>query len=207
MIVYRFTNLINGKVYIGQTVKPLKVRRHLHDWSIRKGRKQAIHFAIAKYGWENFRIETLYAAKSIAELNAMETFFIILHQSHLPENGYNRNRGGYKRKNVGQIPWNKGKSGSQVAWNKGMKMSEEYREKCRRRYSPEMLERLIVASKTKPRSPRPNQSVKFLGTGNPFFGKKHSASAKRKMRAAKVGLPIVRDTLGRISSKSSIEPV
>ena len=33
MIIYKITNLINGKVYIGQTIRPMEERfeRHLRD--------------------------------------------------------------------------------------------------------------------------------------------------------------------------------
>lgn len=130
------------------------------------------------------RIEILYAAKTVAELNAMETFFILLHQSHLPENGYNRNLGGYVRKNAGQIPWNKGKRGAQRAWNKGVKMSEEFRAQCRISNAQSIL-KAAKASIGKPRRKRPSQTIKFSGAGNPFYGRKHSPETLAKMRKSK----------------------
>lgn len=191
MLIYRFTNLVNGKVYIGQTVKALKQRLQLHDWSIRnRDGGQAIHAAIRKYGWDSFRIEILHCAKTIDELNAMETFFIILHQSHHPQNGYNRSLGGYKRKNAGQIPWNKGKRGAQVAWNKGKQMSAEFREGCRHHNSANAETAAHARKFIGPHSPERNAKVSklFIGTGNPFFGKKHSPTTRAKMRAAKAKL-------------------
>ena len=41
-----------------------------------------------------FNVEVLYRAKTVDELSKMETFFIVLHQSHESENGYNMTRGG-----------------------------------------------------------------------------------------------------------------
>lgn len=188
MLIYRFTNLINGKVYIGQTVKPLEKRLQLHRWSVRKDSQQAIHCAIRKYGWESWRIEILYAAKTINELNAMETFFIVLHQSHRPENGYNRNLGGYKRKNTGQTPWNKGLKGAQIPWNKSLKMSAEFREKCRIRNSANSLTaahaRTFIGPHTEERKQK--MSVKMSGSNNPFAGRKHSPETRIKMREAKL---------------------
>ncbi len=209
MIIYRYRNLINGKVYIGQTVKTVKRREELHRTSVKRGSTQAFHCAVRKYGWANFLVDILHFAKSIEELNAMETFFIILHQSHKPENGYNRNLGGYKRKNMGQVPWNKGLKGSQVAWNKGKKMSEEYREKCRRRSTPESAANARMG--IKPHTPERNKrmSLRFLGEGNPFFGRKHSPESRLKMGIARKlvydnNSPTVEPVCERYESASTI---
>lgn len=53
MIIYKATNKINGKVYIGQSHKSLeeRMRRHKND-SIRQD--SYFYRAIRKYGWENF---------------------------------------------------------------------------------------------------------------------------------------------------------
>jgi hypothetical protein len=40
------------------------------------------------------RSEVIYRAKTADELSKMETFFIVLHQSHKVENGYNMTLGG-----------------------------------------------------------------------------------------------------------------
>jgi group I intron endonuclease len=187
VLIYRFTNTVNGKVYIGQTVKSLAARKSLHDWAVRNRKGQAIHAAIRKYGWDAFKVEILYRAKTIDELNAMETFFIILHQSHKPENGYNRSLGGYKRKNVGQTPWNKGKQGVQQAWNKGKDMGEAFREKCRQRDNANAETAAYARTFIGPHTPERNAKVSklFTGAGNPFFGKKHSEETRKKMREAK----------------------
>lgn len=186
MYVYRLTNRENDKVYIGQTVKSVAQRLCLHRWSVENHSTQAIHAAIRKYGWNVFAIDTLYTAKSIPELNAMETFFILLHQSQRPQNGYNRTLGGYKRKNVGQVPWNKGKRGSQVAWNKGLKMSEEYREKCRVRDNSVNLAKALATNVGRPKSAKWHAVMASrTGASNHFFGKKHSVETRSKMSVAK----------------------
>jgi len=94
VIVYKITNTTNGKVYIGQTTKPeIEVRWKQHVWFSQarnqRAYKSALQNAIRKYGAHSFIIEPLYHAKTRKELNAMETFFITLHQSHKSENGYN----------------------------------------------------------------------------------------------------------------------
>lgn len=186
MYVYRLTNRENGKVYIGQTVKSVAQRLCLHRWSVENRSTQAIHAAIRKYGWDVFAIDTLYTAKSIPELNAMETFFILLHQSQRPQNGYNRTLGGYKRKNVGQVPWNKGKRGSQVAWNKGLKMSEEYREKCRLRDNSINIRKASDANFGHVKSDKWYEVMRSrTGVKNAFFGRKHTPETLAKMSVAR----------------------
>jgi hypothetical protein len=184
MFVYRIT-FANGKIYIGQTVKTPEKRLQLHRWAVQHDSQQAVHCAIRKYGWSSLRVETLYTAKTIEELNTMETFFILLHQSHKPENGYNRNLGGYKRKNIGQIPWNKGLKGAQVAWNKSLKMSAEFREKCRVR-NPLTAAHARTFIKPYTEARKQKMSAKMSGSNNPFAGKKHSSETREKMRQAKL---------------------
>lgn len=55
-IIYKITNLVNNKVYIGQTERTLKERWGQHKYS--KGCKY-LHNAILKYGAESFKIEEI----------------------------------------------------------------------------------------------------------------------------------------------------
>jgi len=94
MIVYRVTNQRNGKVYIGKTAKTIHIRWDEHQSQALHGGSYYFHRAIRKYGPDAFKVEILYTAKTVGELNAMETFFIVLHQSFESENGYNQTMGG-----------------------------------------------------------------------------------------------------------------
>lgn len=95
MIIYRITNNINGKVYIGQTRRSLHERWKDHiSSSLRKsGSKSAIHSAIAKYGESVFTIEQLATASSQEELNSLEKQYIDSESSVSPS-GYNLTTGG-----------------------------------------------------------------------------------------------------------------
>ena len=55
-IIYKITNIINNKVYIGQTVNTIKQRwnKHCHSNGCR-----SLYNAILKYGKENFNIEII----------------------------------------------------------------------------------------------------------------------------------------------------
>ena len=54
MIIYKITNIINGKSYIGQTAYSLNERwlSHLSDM-VKKKDNNYFHNAIRKYGWDN----------------------------------------------------------------------------------------------------------------------------------------------------------
>lgn len=89
MIIYKITNKINGKIYIGQTVRSLTERISEH---LRK-RQSLVSKAIFKYGIENFTIEQIDHAHSINELNAKEQYWIDFYDCITP-NGYNQCEGG-----------------------------------------------------------------------------------------------------------------
>ena len=93
MVVYRITNTVNRKVYIGQTIQPLKDRwkRHLSD--ARHGSEYAIHKAIRKYGKEKFEIDVIDTATDRDELDLKEIYWINVYNSISP-NGYNLCEGG-----------------------------------------------------------------------------------------------------------------
>lgn len=90
MIIYKITNNINNKCYIGQTTKPLKTRWREHQLA---KKQQAIHHAIQKYGVENFKIEEIATARNQEELNMFEFELINKHNTMAP-NGYNLRAGG-----------------------------------------------------------------------------------------------------------------
>lgn len=87
MIVYKVTNKINGKVYIGQTTRSLDKRWAQHVRCAKKGVKTKICYAIRKYGAENFELEVLCTAYSKSELNDLEIYYI--HKYDSIRTGYN----------------------------------------------------------------------------------------------------------------------
>ena len=91
--IYKYTNKINGKVYIGQTKNTVK-RRASGGGS---GYQGCIHFynAIKKYGWNNFECEILQDnISSQEEANELEIYYIEKYQSANDKYGYNITFGG-----------------------------------------------------------------------------------------------------------------
>jgi group I intron endonuclease len=93
MVIYKITNMINKKVYIGQTTTSIENRwkHHLKDCKREKNNK--FYNAIKKYGSENFKIEVI--ENEIEEqrlLNERERYWIGFYDSY--KNGYNSTLGG-----------------------------------------------------------------------------------------------------------------
>ena len=92
-VIYKITNQVNNKVYIGQTIQNLKDRWYRHcGYSGSKGEQNMIiKKAIHKYGKENFNIKILEICDSV-ELNEKEKYWISKYNSY--KNGYNATKGG-----------------------------------------------------------------------------------------------------------------
>ena len=85
MIIYKTTNLITGKIYIGQDSK--NNPKYL-------GSGKYLNLSIKKYGRENFTKEFLCECSSREELNEKERYWIKELNSKYP-NGYNITEGGF----------------------------------------------------------------------------------------------------------------
>ena len=93
MIIYKITNKLNNLIYIGQTINSIKVRWNSHVSDSKRVKKHPFYNAIKKYGKENFTIEEIGGANSIAELNYQE--WLLIHKNNtLWPNGYNLKEGG-----------------------------------------------------------------------------------------------------------------
>jgi group I intron endonuclease len=94
-IVYCVRNLVSGRVYVGQTTKPLSVRwtQHVSDAKHHTGCK-VIARAIRKYGRAGFDVFPLAQCQTIADLNNLERVWIIMLRSMNWRYGYNRTMGG-----------------------------------------------------------------------------------------------------------------
>ena len=89
-IIYKYTNKINGKCYIGQTVNPnQRHNQHKSSHLNEKDRNYHTKFnrALRKYGWENFDYEIVEEVVEIEKIYEREGYFIEKYNSI--ENGYN----------------------------------------------------------------------------------------------------------------------
>lgn len=99
--IYKITNLINGKCYIGQS---LNISRRIYDHFYRSQDENSnaynalLHQAIRKYGKENFEWEVIKKCNA-GELDKLEKKYIQEYNSITP-NGYNIMLGGQKNRTI-----------------------------------------------------------------------------------------------------------
>jgi group I intron endonuclease len=131
MVVYRTTNLINGKIYIGQDS---------HNNPKYLGSGLLLKRAINKYGIDNFVKDILEVCKSKEDLNKREIFWI---EKLNPV--YNIAKGGnggdtlsnhpdlelIKNKLKGKVPYHKGKKRPNQTGDKNPAKRKDVREKIR----------------------------------------------------------------------------
>lgn len=194
-VIYKITNLLNGKCYIGQTIQKLSKRlgRHKND------KRPGISQAIKKYGWKNFSVEVLEECENREKLNEREIFWIAKLNTKAP-NGYNLTIGGKgggehivteeTRKKLSESHM------GQPAYWKGKHIPDEVRAKVseglKRYYAehPEAREHLANVNKGKKHSAETKAKLSAImkanGNSPPSNkGKLHSEKARAKMSAAK----------------------
>jgi len=167
-IIYKATNKINGKMYIGQTIRSLSRRKavHVSEASIVKDNSY-FHNAIKKHGTKNFDWETIDTCNNRKKLNLLEIFYIGYYNTFVGI-GYNLNAGGDG--NAGFSPSVETRRKLSVA--SSGKNNPMYGKK----HSDETRKKLSVAA-----------IGKRSGKNNPNYGKKHSKETREKISEALMG--------------------
>lgn len=95
IIIYKITNTINNKVYIGLTTCTLDYRwsRHITE-SKNINNTKHLYKAMRKYGIENFVIEEIDHTDDFKKLGILERCYISYYDSQNPDKGYNLTAGG-----------------------------------------------------------------------------------------------------------------
>lgn len=128
--IYKIQNLINGKIYIGQSVH-IKARFNAHKSEARNGNTRPLYNAIRKYGVENFSFEVIEEC-SKEKLNEREIYWIKKYDSF--HNGYNLTPGGNEPYKVDidliYSLWDNGKSMKEIAEIANIGKSSVYNYLC-----------------------------------------------------------------------------
>ena len=162
MIIYKSTNKITEKIYIGQTTHTLdkRIKNHIKESKIESNRP--FMTSIKNYGIGNFVFEIIDSADNLNELNDKEIYWIDFYNSVSP-NGYNVTGGGQgkKMKTTKELSriiseglknsekWQKTKNSEEykikmeksfIGWFRGKKFSQEHKEKIWEKNKERILE-------------------------------------------------------------------
>ena len=135
MIIYKITNTVNGKIYIGCTTRTIEVRLNAHfRQRFSATRHTSLGRSICKYGIKAFIIEKIEDCLDEKNMFEREVYWINYYRSTDNKIGYNLTKGG----DTGPVNskenhpmWGK-KNEKLSALNKsraGVKLSEEHKQK------------------------------------------------------------------------------
>jgi group I intron endonuclease len=181
--IYKIENLINGKIYIGQTTLNPNRRKQLHYYHLNKNihGNRHLQYAFNKYGESHFKFIVINYATNQKMLDTLEINYINLYDCLNQNKGYNLKHGG-----------------------KNAKLSEETRKKMSvsasgennhfygKKHSKESLQKMSDALKGRRKGKKFSAehckkiSESKKGKNNPLYGKKLPKGVVLKMIKSKL---------------------
>jgi group I intron endonuclease len=191
MVIYKTTNLINGKFYVGKDVRNLNCYL---------GSGKLLKRAIKKYGKNNFVKEILEICNNLTDLEEREKFWI--KELDSINNGYNLTEGG---------------TGGDTFTNNSNK--EETRNKLKKRIVSEEVKLIRLNNltpfqngenhpnfgKKQSQETKEKRIISFQkkGFNSPMEGKNHTEETKQKIREKKIGTIISEETKEKMRNSSN----
>ena len=175
--IYKITNTVNSKAYIGQTVQnaeKTRIRAHLNGYGNADVKKD-----IEKYGKDVFMYEILHDGIISEFLDMLEKEAIAKYNTIAPH-GYNQTTGG-----GGGFPSDETRQKHLEA----MRHPEVRQKRLEAMRHPEVRQKLSKASTGKRHTPetRRKMSEARKGANNPMYGKPRADDTKRKISEANTG--------------------
>lgn len=186
--IYKTTNLINHKIYIGQKKSKLFIKNYF-------GSGKKIKLAINKYGPSNFKVELIEFCKSKDELDLREKFWIKEFNSRDLSIGYNIALGGnlggfnlgYKLSNLHKLHISLSLKGRTVSEETKKKISNSEKGK---HLSEETKKKISESVKLTMKNPEIREKCRLGGFSTK--GKKHGPlseeSRKKISEGTKLGM-------------------
>ena len=182
--VYKITNLVNNKIYIGKHSTD-----DLEDGYMGSGVR--LHQAYKKYGLENFNKEVIDYYTTEVELNQGEIYWIAKFNSTDPNVGYNLTYGGDGLTATEEIrrKLSEAKKGTQIWLGKT--------------HSEETKQKISETLKCNPLNEERKRKIIEAKKGQqPWLGKRHSEESKQKISESLKGNSLSEETKRKISQSS-----
>lgn len=160
MIIYLIRNKINGKSYVGQTIRSVKQRWAEHVKSAQRSVSRCgLQAAIRKYGHDKFDVSILQECSSLDELSDAERSWVAKLDTY--KNGYNLTTGGDQR----------------PGFNRSTKTRKLISDKIRLKYATDHTykEHVVAAMYGRKQSPEMIEKRRMRGQKNWNFGRFGSA--------------------------------
>lgn len=195
--IYKITNTINGKCYIGQSTDLAKrIHRHINTLLHGTNRNEHLQNAYKKYGVGSFIIEIIEEC-SAESLNEREIFWIDFYKAYDRNYGYNKTKGG--QGGNGYLELYDETEKEIISAKKSQSVTGErnplYGTHC---YTNGMIIKYIKDDEIEkyesqgwykgiPEFVKSKQKIANSGEANGFYGKKHSDETKQKISNGRKG--------------------
>lgn len=193
--IYMLKNTVTGKVYIGQSVNPVR-RMNRHFWKNNGCVK--LRNAIQKYGKDAFVREIIYWCKNKPDANEVEQLLIELCDSRV--NGYNITPGGFGTGAGEENPFYGKTHTPEVraklsAINTGRVLSSEHKERIRKAN----LNRIVSEETRAKLRTKPKSELCSKRTAEANKNRVWSAESRAKLAAAQLGRKMSKEARQKIS--------
>lgn len=196
--IYKITNKLDGKIYIGSTYSFRKRRReHLSTLKANTHSNRHLQNAFNKYGRENFSISIVEHVKKEEELIPAEQRYLDEIKPYIDAIGYNISRSAHTNRIFGEDNHHYGVPKTEEHKEKisqslmGHPVTADTREKISRSLKGKYVgeDNWLYGRERTPETIekwKRSMAGRFVSEDNPFYGKKHTAETKKKM-----GIPVV----------------
>lgn len=199
MIIYKTTNLINGKIYVGQSAR--------HNDAAYLGSGKFFLQAVKDFGLDNFKKEILESCSEL-DVDAREMFWIKELDARNPAVGYNKALGGSRppscvgrrlsEESKAHLSYLRRGDKNPMYGKPGTFLGKRHSDLSRKKLSL-ALKGKVTGNKNpffgKTFSLELKKRISFirfvayLGEGNPFYGKSHSEKTKKAIGIANSRYP------------------
>lgn len=191
MVIYKTTNLVNGKFYIGKDTRNLKCYL---------GSGELLKKAIEKYGKNNFIKEIIETCNNLEELNEREKYWI--KKLNSIENGYNLTEGG-----TGGDTFTKNPNKEDIRNKLKKRIVSDEVKKNRinnlKPFSSGELHPNFGKKQTEETKEKRKKTFNSKGITSPMSGKQHTEETKQKIRDKKIGLTHSDETKKKMRNSSN----